>query len=75
MSYAGRRFPPPWTIHEVAEAFVVRDATGFPLSYTYFTTDPNADHIHSGRMTKDQARRVASNIAKLPGLLGAHKGE
>ncbi len=31
-----RRFPPPWTIEEHAESFIVRDATGQALGYFYF---------------------------------------
>jgi hypothetical protein len=75
MSYQGRRFPPPWTVKAHEESFSVRDAADFPIAWVYFTTDPNADHLHTGRMTRDQARRVAANIAKLPVLLGATPGE
>jgi hypothetical protein len=28
-----RRFPPPWSIEELAECFIVRDATGHALDY------------------------------------------
>ncbi len=31
-----RRFPPPWTVEEHAECFIVRDATGQALGYFYF---------------------------------------
>jgi hypothetical protein len=27
------RFPPPWTIDELAESFIVRDATGQAVGY------------------------------------------
>ena len=30
---AARRFPPPWTIDEHAESFIVRDANGQALGY------------------------------------------
>lgn len=70
MSHPGRRFPPPWSVTEHKEAYSVHDATGFPICYLYFD-DRQTDIIHGGKMTRDEARRIASNIAKLPGLLGA----
>jgi hypothetical protein len=30
------RFPPPWTIEEHTESFIVKDATGQALGYFYF---------------------------------------
>jgi hypothetical protein len=35
-----RRFPPPWTIKELAECFIVRDANGQALAYVYFEEEP-----------------------------------
>lgn len=66
---ADRRFPPPWTIREVAEAFRVDDANGSAIAYVYFDREDRG--ANQDRMSYDQARRVASNIAKLPELLGA----
>jgi hypothetical protein len=68
MSDAQRRFPPPWTIDENAECFVVRDATGQALSYFYFEDEPGRRQTMK-RLTKDAARRFAINFAKLPELL------
>ena len=34
-----RRFPPPWTIKELAECFIVRDANGQALD-VYFEEEP-----------------------------------
>ena len=31
-----RRFPPPWSIDEHEECFIVRDASGQALAYVYF---------------------------------------
>jgi hypothetical protein len=35
-----RRFPPPWSIEELAECFIVRDANGLALAYVYFAVEP-----------------------------------
>jgi hypothetical protein len=64
-----RRFPPPWRVVEVAEAYSVQDANGFTLSYTYF--DEAERGANSTRMSRDEARRIANGIARLPGLMGA----
>ena len=56
-----RRFPPPWTVEETDACFIVRDANGQALAYVYFEDEP-------GR-PRDEARRIAANIAKLSELL------
>ena len=53
-----RRFPPPWTIDEHPESFIVRDATGFALGYFYFKDEASRRTVME-RMTKDEARRMA----------------
>ena len=35
-----RRFPPPWLIKELAECFVVRDASGQAFGFFYFEDEP-----------------------------------
>jgi len=64
-----RRFPAPWSIEELNEAcFVVRDHNGQQLAYVYFEDEP-ARRSAAKLLTRDEARRIAVNIAKLTELL------
>lgn len=63
-----RRFPAPWTIDEHEESFAVRDASGFSIAYVYFTADPER-RASTKRMSRDEAWRIAVNMARLPELL------
>jgi hypothetical protein len=63
-----RRFPPPWTVEKIPGGFKVVDATGQALAYVY--SRENASDAHIAKvLTEDEARRIASNIARLPEFL------
>ena len=61
---ATRRFPPPWSIEELNDAcFVVRGHDGQQLAYVYFEDEPGRRSA-AKLLTKNEARRIASNMAK-----------
>jgi len=64
-----RRFPPPWTVERLPGGFKVIDANGQSLAY-FYARENDHDANTAGVLTMDEARRLASNFAKLPELLG-----
>jgi K+/H+ antiporter YhaU regulatory subunit KhtT len=72
MPDAPRRFPPPWRADKIAGGYVVRDASGQAIAYLY--SRENADEARQAKvLTKDEARRIASSIARLPELLAKER--
>ena len=69
MPAAARRFPPPWSVEELEACFVVRDSNRQQLAYVYFEDEPGRRSA-AKLLSKDEARRIAANFAKLPELLG-----
>ena len=68
MSMPARRFPPPWSVDELEACFVVRDSNGQQIAYVYFEDEPGRRSA-AKLLSKDEARRIAANVAKLPELL------
>jgi hypothetical protein len=63
-----RRFPPPWSIEETPTCFIIRDSNGQALAYVYHEEE-SGRRSAAKLLSKDEARRIAANIAKLPELL------
>jgi hypothetical protein len=73
-----RRFPPPWSVEEPdprlqQQGFIVRDHNGQALAYVYFEDEPGR-RAAAKLLTRDEARGVAADIAKLPELLTQTRG-
>jgi hypothetical protein len=66
MAESPRRFPAPWRADKVPGGYVVRDANGQALAYVY--SRDNEDEAPQAKvLTKDEARRIPTNIARLAG--------
>ena len=59
--------PPPWTVEETDACFIIRDGDQQALAYVYCEDEPGR-RTAAKLLTRDEARRIAANIAKLPEL-------
>ena len=60
-----RAAPPPWIAEVTPNCFIVRDANGQALTYIYYESEPGRRSA-AKLLSENEARRIASNIAKLP---------
>ena len=66
-----RHLPAPWIIEEQDECFIIRDANEQVLAHIYFEGE-DSRHTVMRRLTRDEAWRIAANIAKLPVRFRGH---
>jgi hypothetical protein len=59
-----RRLPAPWRSEKMPGGYIVRDANGQALAYVYCRAN-EAEAMLAKVLTEDEARRIATNIAKL----------
>jgi hypothetical protein len=65
-----RRFPPPWTVEETAQCFIVRDANGQALAFVYCEDEPGR-RATAKLLTRNEARRIAANSRQAAGVAAA----
>ena len=68
------RLKTPWVAIEHPESFEVQDASGQHLVYIYFEDEPGRRRA-TGRISKEMARRLASQITKLPKYIAVARDE
>ena len=68
-----RPFAKPWKLEEQDESLQIRDAAGRILANVYFEDEPTRRNF-STRLSKDDARRMAQQILRLPELVRIAKG-
>jgi hypothetical protein len=57
-----RRFTPPWTVEDIGACFVVKDSNGQKLAAVHWEEEP-ARRSTAKLLTRDEARRIAANVA------------
>jgi hypothetical protein len=62
------RSPPSRSVEELHGCIIVWDQDDQALAYVYYEDDPRRRSL-AKLLTRDDARRIAANIAKLPDLL------
>jgi hypothetical protein len=64
---APRRFPAPWQAERIPGGWRVLDGTGRAIAYVYAEDRPTG--ASNDKLTVDEGRRIAAQIARLPELL------
>jgi hypothetical protein len=66
-----RRFPAPWVMEEDEHGFRVKDASGFLICAVSHREDLHVRHYQyaDNYLSRDEARRIAKAISRLPELL------
>jgi hypothetical protein len=68
---AGMHYDPfakPFTLRQSGESFIVESANGRLLAYVYFEDEPGRRGV-TRRLTREDARRMAAQIQRLPETL------
>jgi hypothetical protein len=68
-STQNRRFPPPWRVERASEdCYCVLDANGMTLAAIYCRDDLHRAQCddYTSHLTSDEARRIATAIARIP---------
>jgi hypothetical protein len=68
-----RPFSKPWQLIEHPESFEIADSAQRTLAYVYFADDPTRANFMR-RLSKDDARRMAQQILRLPELVRIARG-
>jgi hypothetical protein len=55
-------FRRPWSVEEGETYFIIKDSIGQQLAIVYF----DVPRVSAKPLTRDEARRIAANVAKLP---------
>jgi hypothetical protein len=63
-----RYFQPPWLVEDLTSCFVVKARGGQELAFIYYEDDPRRRSIVK-LLSRDEARRIAAAIAKLPEMV------
>ena len=61
-----RRFPPPWSVEETDACFIIRVGNRHVHRLWFGHEDDPGRRSTANLLTRDEARRIAANIAKLP---------
>ena len=74
-STQNRRFPAPWTtLRASADCYQVQDANGVTLAWIFCRDDETRYSFGAGKLTSDEAQRLARGIARLPEFMAQRRG-